>query len=194
MPQAPIDFNQYIGIQRMGARCLSLPRDTTTRYNQVWQGRAVALAAALQQHCGWKVAPPKACKSGHGFCTDLTFLGLPAWVSACGEAVTPYTCQRSHFAIGLANSSLHVIKGMGLRWWGWRIPPFGVGLRSMTLPMDITLLKSGRQEWHCTSRHARLQAVYELECLGVYSAALSFPSLALWHYSSTVHEPVCLAR
>lgn len=59
--KAPIDFNQYLGIQRMGIACLSLPKQVVSDYAAVFQGRAVALADALIG-IGWDVKRPSACE------------------------------------------------------------------------------------------------------------------------------------
>ncbi|KAF6258817.1 class I and II aminotransferase [Scenedesmus sp. NREL 46B-D3] len=58
--KASIDFNQYLGIQRMGAACLQLPQQRVRDYTAVWQRRAAALVQHLQQH-GWQLPEPQAC-------------------------------------------------------------------------------------------------------------------------------------
>lgn len=68
--QAAVDFNSYLGIQRMGVACLQLPAQRVREYARVWQSRAEALVAALaaQQH-QWQIAQPRACElRAHG-CT-----------------------------------------------------------------------------------------------------------------------------
>jgi hypothetical protein len=64
--QAPIDFNQYIGIQRMGVTCLGLGQEVQAAYNASWAARGAALAGALRHHCGWEVEAPAACGFGSG--------------------------------------------------------------------------------------------------------------------------------
>ncbi|KAF8061968.1 dapL [Scenedesmus sp. PABB004] len=58
--KAPIDFNQYLGIQRMGVACLRLPPSVTRDYAAVWERRAAALVDALAAH-GWAQPAPRAC-------------------------------------------------------------------------------------------------------------------------------------
>lgn len=62
--QAPIDFNQYLGIQRAGIACLQLPQQRVREYAAVWRQRAAALVPVLRRF-GWKLPEPKACKPGH---------------------------------------------------------------------------------------------------------------------------------
>lgn len=59
--QAPIDFNQYLGIQRAGIACLQLPQHRVREYAEVWRRRAAALVPVLRQH-GWTLPEPKACE------------------------------------------------------------------------------------------------------------------------------------
>lgn len=59
--QAPIDFNQYLGIQRAGIACLKLPQQRVREYAAVWRQRAAALVPVLRQF-GWQLPEPKACK------------------------------------------------------------------------------------------------------------------------------------
>jgi hypothetical protein len=59
--QASIDFNQYLGIQRMGVACLQLPQQRVRDYAAVWQQRASALVQHLRQH-GWQLPEPQACE------------------------------------------------------------------------------------------------------------------------------------
>jgi hypothetical protein len=59
--QAPIDFNQYLGIQRAGIACLQLPQQRVREYAAVWRQRAAALVPVLRRF-GWKLPEPKACK------------------------------------------------------------------------------------------------------------------------------------
>lgn len=58
--KAPIDFNQWLPIQRAGVACLSLPPSRLRDYAAVWRGRAAALAPVLEAH-GFRFAPPRAC-------------------------------------------------------------------------------------------------------------------------------------
>lgn len=53
------DFNQYLGILRMGVTCLSLPEERVRADAAVWQRRAHALADALAS-IGWLVPIPTA--------------------------------------------------------------------------------------------------------------------------------------
>ncbi|WP_457630353.1 aminotransferase class I/II-fold pyridoxal phosphate-dependent enzyme [Oceanithermus sp.] len=57
--KAPVDFNQYLGIQRMGIAALRLPPDRVLRDVQVFRGRRDALVEAMQS-CGVPVNEPKA--------------------------------------------------------------------------------------------------------------------------------------
>jgi len=57
--KAPVDFNQYLGIQRMGIAALRLPADRVLRDVQVFRGRRDALVEAMQG-CGVPVNLPKA--------------------------------------------------------------------------------------------------------------------------------------
>lgn len=56
--KAPIDFNQYVGIQRMGVTCLSLPEDGVRRDAQVWRSRVACMVDTLRE-LGWDVTMPK---------------------------------------------------------------------------------------------------------------------------------------
>lgn len=58
--QGPIDFNQYLGIQRMGIACLQLPPARVRTYAETFSRRAQVLVAALRG-MGWDVRMPKAC-------------------------------------------------------------------------------------------------------------------------------------
>lgn len=55
-----IDFNQYLGIQRMGIAALNLPQERLRQDALVWKNRGHTMSQALQA-VGWKVPPPKAC-------------------------------------------------------------------------------------------------------------------------------------
>ncbi len=57
--KAPIDFNQYAGILRMGIRALELPLERIRRDVQVFKKRRDALLAALRRH-GIVLPAPKA--------------------------------------------------------------------------------------------------------------------------------------
>lgn len=57
--KAPIDFNQYLGIQRMGMAALSIPQARLQADAQTWARRRSAMAAALAEQ-GWPVALPGA--------------------------------------------------------------------------------------------------------------------------------------
>jgi len=57
--KAPVDFNQYLGIQRMGIAALRLPVDRVLRDVQVFRGRRDALVEAMQSS-GVPVNEPKA--------------------------------------------------------------------------------------------------------------------------------------
>ena len=57
--KAPIDFNQYAGILRMGIRALGLPLERIRRDVQVFKKRRDALLAALRRH-GIVLPAPKA--------------------------------------------------------------------------------------------------------------------------------------
>ncbi|MDR5709570.1 MAG: aminotransferase class I/II-fold pyridoxal phosphate-dependent enzyme [Armatimonadota bacterium] len=57
--KAPVDFNQYLGILRMGIVALSLPEERVRRDVEVFRVRRDTLVAALRDS-GWPVSPPKA--------------------------------------------------------------------------------------------------------------------------------------
>ncbi len=57
--KAPIDFNQYLGIQRMGIAALQVPAERLQADAQTWARRRQAMAQALAQQ-GWPVALPTA--------------------------------------------------------------------------------------------------------------------------------------
>ncbi|WP_027882914.1 aminotransferase class I/II-fold pyridoxal phosphate-dependent enzyme [Meiothermus rufus] len=57
--KAPIDFNQYLGIQRMGIAALQVPAERLRADAQTWARRRQAMAQALAQQ-GWPVALPAA--------------------------------------------------------------------------------------------------------------------------------------
>ncbi|KAI8475100.1 MAG: class I and II aminotransferase [Monoraphidium minutum] len=90
--KAPIDFNQYLGIQRMGIACLQLPQSRLQEYSQQFCRRAAALTAALREHAGWECPMPKACMYvwaplPPGFADDTAF--CLALVAAARVAVSP---------------------------------------------------------------------------------------------------------
>ncbi|MER3443268.1 MAG: succinyldiaminopimelate aminotransferase [Meiothermus sp.] len=58
--KGPIDFNQYLGIQRMGIACLELPEERLRQETLVWKARAEAMADALEA-IGWHFERPRAC-------------------------------------------------------------------------------------------------------------------------------------
>eukprot|EP00775_Hariotina_reticulata_P005383 gene5383-5618_t len=92
--KAPIDFNQYIGIQRMGVACLKLPVQRVRDYAKVWQQRAAALAPVLQAH-GWQLPTPRACM--------YVWCKLPAGLAACGIDDLQF-CRRLVSETGIAIS------------------------------------------------------------------------------------------
>ncbi|KXZ45825.1 hypothetical protein GPECTOR_50g619 [Gonium pectorale] len=57
--KAPLDFNQYKGIMRMGVTCLKLPHEVARRDALVWQRRAAAMVAALKE-AGYEASMPVA--------------------------------------------------------------------------------------------------------------------------------------
>ncbi|MDR7415936.1 MAG: aminotransferase class I/II-fold pyridoxal phosphate-dependent enzyme [Armatimonadota bacterium] len=57
--KAPVDFNQYLGILRMGIAALSLPEERVRRDVEVFRARRDALVSALRGS-GWSIEPPKA--------------------------------------------------------------------------------------------------------------------------------------
>jgi aspartate/methionine/tyrosine aminotransferase len=59
--KAPVDFNQYLGILRMGVTALKLPRDRLRRDATTWQRRASTMVSALQRHAGWQIEEPRSC-------------------------------------------------------------------------------------------------------------------------------------
>lgn len=74
--QAPIDFNQYLGIQRAGIACLKLPQQRVREYAAVWRQRAAALVPVLRRF-GWRLPEPKACKSLMSATPGTTIVGIP---------------------------------------------------------------------------------------------------------------------
>ncbi|MCS7067970.1 MAG: aminotransferase class I/II-fold pyridoxal phosphate-dependent enzyme [Meiothermus sp.] len=57
--KAPIDFNQYPGIQRMGMAALGIPQARLQADAQTWANRRQAMVAALAEQ-GWTVPLPEA--------------------------------------------------------------------------------------------------------------------------------------
>ncbi|GIW33807.1 MAG: aminotransferase [Meiothermus sp.] len=57
--KAPIDFNPYLGIQRMGMAALAIPPARLQADARIWAGRRSAMAAALAEQ-GWEVPLPEA--------------------------------------------------------------------------------------------------------------------------------------
>lgn len=57
--KAPIDFNQYLGIQRMGIAALEVPLEHLHSDALAWASRRQAMVGALEAQ-GWKVDLPKA--------------------------------------------------------------------------------------------------------------------------------------
>ncbi len=58
--KAPIDFNQYVGIQRMGMAALEVSQERLQAYAQTWANRREAMVSALAEQ-GWQVPLPQAC-------------------------------------------------------------------------------------------------------------------------------------
>ncbi|KAG2502237.1 hypothetical protein HYH03_000723 [Edaphochlamys debaryana] len=58
--KAPLDFNQYSGIMRMGVTCLALPQERLRADAATWRGRAEAMVAAFAR-AGQEVPMPTAC-------------------------------------------------------------------------------------------------------------------------------------
>lgn len=102
--QAPIDFNQYLGIQRAGIACLKLPQQRVREYAAVWRQRAAALVPVLRQF-GWQLPEPKACKC-HAPC-----LHNPSTISALSAVRVmtlwpePINRVQSHHSTDLADYS-----------------------------------------------------------------------------------------
>jgi aspartate/methionine/tyrosine aminotransferase len=79
--KAVMDFNQWVGIQRMGIACLQLPRQRLRDDAAAWRTRAAALSEGLQKHAGWSIPLPRSCMylwaplpaSLHGIVDDLQF-------------------------------------------------------------------------------------------------------------------------
>lgn len=57
--KAPIDFNQYLGIQRMGMAALAIPQERLQADAQTWARRRRAMVEALSEQ-GWEVPLPQA--------------------------------------------------------------------------------------------------------------------------------------
>lgn len=58
--KAPIDFNQYLGIQRMGIAALAISQERLRADAQTWANRRSTMVEALAQQ-GWQVPLPAAC-------------------------------------------------------------------------------------------------------------------------------------
>lgn len=90
--KAPIDFNQYVGIQRMGIAALQISRARLQDYAQTWANRRNAMVNALAEQ-GWQVPLPQACMylwaklpAGSGM-SDLEF--AKNLVAETGVALSP---------------------------------------------------------------------------------------------------------
>ena len=59
--KAPIDFNQWVGAQRMAQQCLELPRERVRRDALVWKRRAECLTKELRDRCQWEFEMPQSC-------------------------------------------------------------------------------------------------------------------------------------
>ena len=57
--KAPIDFNQYLGIQRMGMAALAIPQERLQADAQTWAHRRKAMVETLSEQ-GWEVPLPQA--------------------------------------------------------------------------------------------------------------------------------------
>ncbi|RIH83005.1 LL-diaminopimelate aminotransferase [Meiothermus luteus] len=57
--KAPIDFNPYLGVQRMGMAALQIPEERLRADAQTWARRREAMVEALAQQ-GWEVSLPRA--------------------------------------------------------------------------------------------------------------------------------------
>lgn len=57
--KAAIDFNQYLGIQRMGIAALQIPLERLQHDAQIWANRRACMAEALTEQ-GWPISLPKA--------------------------------------------------------------------------------------------------------------------------------------
>lgn len=89
--QAPIDFNQYLGIQRMGVACLQLPVQRVRDYAAVWQRRAAALVPVLRQH-GWHIPEPKACENSVRLATCREIFSSTCAVSTDDAGALNHKC------------------------------------------------------------------------------------------------------
>jgi hypothetical protein len=109
--QAPIDFNQYLGIQRAGIACLKLPQQRVREYAAVWRQRAAALVPVLRQF-GWQLPEPKACKYQ---ASPLQPSGNISMFGCWGDVACPVPINRvvslRHHSIGLANLPYFVTVG-----------------------------------------------------------------------------------
>ncbi|KAG2439647.1 hypothetical protein HXX76_004997 [Chlamydomonas incerta] len=88
--KAPVDFNQYKGIMRMGVACLQLPQEGVRRDARVWAARAAAMVESLRRAGCGDVDMPKACM--------YVWLRLPAGVDDVAF------CQRLVADTGIALS------------------------------------------------------------------------------------------
>ena len=91
--KSPIDFNQWLGVQRMAQTCLnSVPRERVRQDAQVWKKRAACLTGELRDRCQWHFAMPSSCmylfgQLPEGFTDDLAFcLDL---LTRTGVAISP---------------------------------------------------------------------------------------------------------
>ncbi|GBF87524.1 succinyldiaminopimelate aminotransferase [Raphidocelis subcapitata] len=106
--KAPVDFNQWLGIQRMGIACLKLPQSRLVEYAQIFRARAAALTAALRAHAGWEAPMPRACMYlfaplPPGFSDDARFclelLGQTGVALSPGSAFGPAGAGHVRFAL-----------------------------------------------------------------------------------------------
>lgn len=114
--KAPIDFNQYPGIQRMGIAALGVSPQQLQDYARTWARRRTAMVAALGAQ-GWTVPLPDACMylwaelpQGLGlndleFCTRL--VAETGVALSPGRAFGPGGVGRVRFALVQPETVLH---------------------------------------------------------------------------------------
>lgn len=106
--KAPIDFNQWLGVQRMFQTCFALPRERVRRDAQIWKARAKRMTEELRDRCQWSFELPSSCmyifgSLPEGFTDDLAFclelLERTGVAISPGRAFGPGGIGRVRFAL-----------------------------------------------------------------------------------------------
>jgi aspartate/methionine/tyrosine aminotransferase len=76
--KSPIDFNQWVGVQRMAMTCFALPRERVRADALIWKARAKCMTDELRDRCQWIFQMPDSCmylfgSLPEGFSDDLAF-------------------------------------------------------------------------------------------------------------------------